>query len=230
MAWQTITTVTQPRSAPITGAAEFQRTAIKEKSQNSSHTALQTTTSPTGCGGRGRVVTVKQKEGKGINPNTDFSLTHSLGTAWVSGTYHLWNTTAVYNSHCVIGPTEPTESYNLTFAKMHMYKITCARQCVTLSHRYQLIHRYSLIYLHPRDISFLKPRGNFITPHPDLQVWTLQRIKGYGFWNFVSSSSLGYQFIPHLLSLLVWARSLANPTACYRQGLTCFQHLLSPTP
>lgn len=141
MAWQTITTVTQPRSTPITGAAEFQRTAIKEKSQNSSHTALQTTTSPTGCGARGRVVRVKQKQVKGINPNTDFSLSstqhgHSLGFR-----YHLWNTTAVHNSHRIIGPTEPKESYNMAFAKMHVYKITCARQCLTLSYRYQPIHR-----------------------------------------------------------------------------------------
>lgn len=141
MAWQTITTVTQPRSAPITGAAEFQRTAIKEKSQNSSHTVLQTTTSPTGCGARGRALRVKQKQVKGINPNTDFSLSntqhgHSLGFR-----YHLWYTTAVHNFHCIIGPTEPTERYSMAFAKMHIYKITCARQCVTLSYRYQLIHR-----------------------------------------------------------------------------------------
>lgn len=36
---------------------------------------------------------------------------------------------------------EPTENYNRAFAKMHMYKIPCARQCITLSYRNQLIHR-----------------------------------------------------------------------------------------
>lgn len=141
MAWQTITTVTQPRSTPITGAAEFQRTAVREKSQNSSQTALQTTTSPTGCGARGRAVRVRQKQVKEISPNTDLSLSsmqhgHSLGFR-----YHLWNATVVHSSHCIIGPTEPTERSSMAFAKMHMYKITCARQCVTLSYRYQLIHR-----------------------------------------------------------------------------------------
>lgn len=157
----------QPRCTPITGAAEFQRTAIKEKSQNSSHTALQTTMSLTSCGARGRAGRAKQKQVKGINPNTDFCLSntqhgHSLGFR-----YHLWNTTVV------ITPTVLLVQWSLQrIITGPLQKCTCTKSlvpgsalhCPTETSWYTDL--YSLIFLHPQGISFLKARGNFYHATP----------------------------------------------------------------
>lgn len=227
MAWQTITTVTQLRSAPITGTAEFQRTAIKEKSQNSSQTALQTTTSPTGCGARGRAVRVKQKQVKGINPNTDLSLSNTQHGHSLVFRYHLWNITAVHNSHCIIDPTEPTESYSMAFAKMHVYRITCARQCVTLSYRCQLVHR-AVFTDTPTPTKHLLPESHrkFLSLHPltcgchpcrgsrDMDFGILSLHPPLGTSSYITCCHSGFE-------LGVWP----SPQLATSKVSTCFQHV-----
>lgn len=150
MAWQTITTVTQLSSNPITEAGEFQRSALKEKSQNSSHTALQTTTSPRGCAEQGegpRASRQKQDESKGISSDADVPRYRS---AWTQPAFQV--PSMGYNSldtshgiHLML----PTGSYSIAFAKTCMYKSGYGRKYDILSHRYLWMHRAAFTDPHP---------------------------------------------------------------------------------